>query len=55
MGRQDGVEDMISFMELVSETLPSDYAEDERLFMAAQRYIEELNTTTDTWWSIFAS
>lgn len=52
-GKQEGVEDMISFMQLVSETLPSDHAEDERLFMAVQRCIEEFDASTNTWWSFF--
>jgi len=53
--KEDGVEDVISFMELVSETLPADDAEDERLFRAVQRCIEEFDTTTDTWWSFFTN
>lgn len=51
--KQDGVEQMNSFMELISETLPSDHTGDERLFMAVQRCIEEFNTTTHNWRSFF--
>jgi len=49
--KRTGIDNMESFMELVSESLPASYATDERLFVTIQRCIEEFNSTTCSWLS----
>jgi len=46
--KQNGIKDMVSFMEIINETTSSDRAEDDRLFVAIQQCLKEFNTTADT-------